>query len=86
MTSLTVEIIGSLAALLTTLCWVPQAIQTIRTRETHDISLSTQAGFALGVLLWLTYGILIGSWPLIVANAVTFALVAVILGLKLKYG
>ncbi|HEY8564996.1 MAG TPA: SemiSWEET transporter [Beijerinckiaceae bacterium] len=86
MTPATVEIIGSAAALLTTLCWVPQAVRTIRTRDTRAISLWTQAIFATGILLWLVYGFLLGSLPLIAANGVSFLLVATILALKIRYG
>ena len=81
-----IEAVGSAAALLTTLCWVPQAVRTIRTRDTRAISLWTQAGFSLGLLLWLIYGLFIGSLPLVLANAVTLALVSIILVMKLRYG
>jgi MtN3 and saliva related transmembrane protein len=81
-----VETVGALAATLTTICWLPQAIRTIRTRETRAISLLTQAIFAMGLALWLVYGIGLGSWPIIVANALTLGLVAMILALKLRYG
>lgn len=81
-----IEIIGSVAAMLTTLCWVPQAVRTIRTRETRAISLWAQLALACGILLWLVYGLLIGSWPLILANMVTFLLVSTILTLKIRYG
>lgn len=81
-----IEILGLVAATLTTLCWLPQAARTIRTRDTRAISLVTQSAFTAGVALWLVYGIAIGSTPLILANAVTFVLVAVILAMKLRYG
>lgn len=81
-----IETLGFLAATLTTLCWIPQAWRTIRTRDTRAISLWTQAIFALGILLWLAYGVLLASWPLIGANAVSFLLVSVILVMKLRYG
>ena len=60
-----IETLGFAAATLTTLCWLPQAVQTIRTRDTRAISLWTQAMFASGIVLWLLYGLLIASWPLI---------------------
>lgn len=82
----TIEILGLSAAMLTTLCWVPQAIRTIRTRDTRAISLITQCAFAAGVFLWLLYGLAIGSTPIILANAVTLVLVTTILALKLRYG
>jgi len=80
------ETIGALAALTTTLCWVPQAVKTIRTRDTSSISIWMQVFFNVGVFLWLVYGILLGSWPLIGANFVTQVLTGTILILKLRYG
>lgn len=80
------EALGFAAASLTTVCWLPQAWRTIRTRDTRAISLWAQALFAAGILLWLIYGLLIMSWPLIGANAVTLCLVLIILSMKLRYG
>ena len=80
------EIIGLLAATLTTACWLPQALKTIRSKDTSGISLVTQVMFTLGVFFWLIYGIHLGNWPLMIANAVTFVLVSIILVLKLKHG
>ena len=81
------ESIGMTAATLTTLCWVPQAVRIIRTRDTRAISLVTQATLAGGVALWLAYGcLLVGSIPLVAANAVTLALVTAILIMKLRFG
>lgn len=80
------EFLGFAAATLTTLCWVPQAVRTIRTRDTRAISLWTQAIFALGIALWLVYGLLLMSWPLIGANAISLCLVGVILAMKLRFG
>lgn len=81
-----VEAIGIVAACLTTFCWLPQAVRTIRTRDTRALSLWTQAAFAAGVFLWLVYGLMVGSTPLIFANAVTLVLASTILTLKLRYG
>ncbi len=81
-----VELTGGAAALLTTFCWVPQAVRTIRLRDTRAISLPAQLAFAAGLALWLVYGFLIVSWPLIGANLISFALVAVIVATKLRYG
>ncbi|MGL4727568.1 MAG: SemiSWEET transporter [Bosea sp. (in: a-proteobacteria)] len=86
MSPATIEIIGMVAAVLTTACWVPQAVRTIRTKETRGISLWAQILLVCGIALWLVYGLLIMSWPLIFANTVTFGLVAIILTLKLRYG
>ena len=77
---------GYAAAALTTVSFVPQAVRTIRTRETQGISLWMYVLFTVGVACWLGYGLLLGSWPMIVANVVTVALAGVILLLKLRYG
>lgn len=82
----TIELIGGAAATITTLCWVPQALKVIRTRETKAISLVMYCMLAIGVALWLVYGLMIHSWPLIGANAVTLVPVLVILGMKLRHG
>lgn len=86
MSTPTIELIGACAATITTLCWVPQAVKVIRTRETAAISLVMYLMLALGVTLWLVYGVMIGSWPLIGANAVTLVPVLSILAMKLRYG
>lgn len=81
-----IEMIGSIAATITTLCWVPQAIKVIRTRDTVALSLVMYLMLAVGISLWLAYGILIGSWPLIGANTVSLLPVLIILSVKLRYG
>lgn len=80
------ELIGYAAALLTTCSFVPQAWLTFRTRDVRGISLGMYSVFTLGVALWLLYGLLMGAWPIVAANAVTLALAATILGMKLRYG
>ncbi len=80
------ELIGYLAATLTTFAFVPQAWQAWRTRDTSGISLPKYALFCTGVALWLVYGLLLGAWPIIVANAITLALSLAILVMKLRYG
>jgi MtN3 and saliva related transmembrane protein len=79
------EAIGSLAALCTTLCWVPQALKIITEKRTEGISLLTQSVFTLGAALWATYGYLLHNRPVLYANVVTLALSVIILVLKLKY-
>ena len=86
MTSLQIELLGGLAALLTTLCWLPQTIRAIRHRDTASLSLVTFGAFSLGIFLWLLYGIMIGSWPVILANVFTLALNLVIVVQKLRHG
>jgi MtN3 and saliva related transmembrane protein len=80
-----VEYIGSLAAVCTTLCWVPQAVKIIREKQTRGISLITQAVFTIGLALWLVYGILLTNWPLMISNAVTLVFALLILILKVRY-
>jgi uncharacterized protein with PQ loop repeat len=55
------KLVGGAAALLTTLCWLPRALKLLRTRETRDLSLLAYVVFSAGILLWLLYGLLIGS-------------------------
>lgn len=85
MHAMTQEWFGYLAAVLTTGSFVPQAVMTIRTRNTSGISLAMYVIFTIGVASWLAYGIAIMSWPMILANAVTLGLAATILALKLRY-
>lgn len=81
-----VETIGALAAILTTLCWVPQALKIVRDRETRAISLPGTLLCVLGVLLWLIYGVAIADPPLIGSSAITFAITGTILALKIRHG
>jgi MtN3 and saliva related transmembrane protein len=80
------ELLGFIAAILTTVCWLPQAFRTLRTKDTRSLSLVTQSALTLGVGLWLVYGILANDAPIIFANGLTFVLVAAILAMKLRYG
>jgi MtN3 and saliva related transmembrane protein len=79
------EIIGYIAAVLTTASFVPQAWHTFRTRDVSGISLGMYSVFTVGVACWLAYGLLIGAWPVVIANAITLALAATILTMKLRY-
>jgi MtN3 and saliva related transmembrane protein len=81
-----VQSIGALAAALTTLCWVPQALKIVRERETRAISLPGTLLSATGILLWLVYGLALADTPLIASSAVTLAITAAILALKIRYG
>ena len=78
--------IGSIAAALTTLSFVPQVWQVLRTRHTHDISLGMYAIFSCGVAMWLVYGIQISSLPIIIANSVTLLLAGTVLVMKIRFG
>ena len=79
------EIVGFAAGTLTTLCWTPQAIKILRSRDARSISLITQVTFVTGCLLWLGYGILIDSASIVLFNIVTVALNLLIIALKLRY-
>ena len=81
-----VDAIGATGAILTTVCWVPQAVKIIRDRDTRAISLSGTMLCTLGVLLWLVYGLAIVDGPLIGSSIVTFAMTATVLVLKIRYG
>jgi MtN3 and saliva related transmembrane protein len=78
-----VDTLGYLAATLTTASFLPQAWLTFRTRDVSGISLAMYSAFTLGIALWLAYGVLIRAWPIVIANAVTFALAVGILLMKL---
>ena len=80
-----IDIIGLLAAFSTTISFLPQAVKTIRTKNTSGISMSMYAVFTAGTLLWLIYGIMLPSFPVALANAITFLLAAVILFYKIRY-
>ncbi len=80
------ELMGYMAATCTTLAFVPQAMKTIKTRDTSGISLWMYVVFTFGIACWFGYGLFLESWPMIVSNAVTFLLSATILGMKLKHG
>jgi MtN3 and saliva related transmembrane protein len=81
----TSELVGYLAASLTTASFVPQAWLTFRTKDVSGISLGMYSVFTVGVALWLVYGLLAGAWPVVVANAVTLSLAIAILAMKLRY-
>ena len=80
-----IEIIGYCAAFLTTIAFLPQTIKSWRTRDLSGVSLGMYSLFTVGVGLWLVYGLIIEKWPLILANAMTFALAFSILLLKLRH-
>ena len=79
------NIIGIVAGILTTSAFLPQVIKTVRTKSTKDISLGMFGVTSTGLALWLTYGILSGAVPVILANAVSLPLCLTILVYKLKY-
>ena len=80
-----IEILGFVAAFLTTASFIPQALKVIKTKHTHDLSLYMYSMFFVGVCLWLVYGIMLKSTPIILANLVTLVFSGIILVMKIKY-
>ncbi|MCL4116129.1 UNVERIFIED_CONTAM: hypothetical protein GTU68_047810 [Idotea baltica] len=80
-----IEILGLVAAVVTTSCFIPQVYKITKEKSTKDISLLMYLIMALGLSLWLIYGISIKSLPVMLANGVTLILVSWIIILKLKY-
>jgi MtN3 and saliva related transmembrane protein len=80
------DLIGMIAGTLTTVAFVPQVWRVWKTRSTRDISLGMYLVFTTGVAFWLAYGLIMGAWPIIIANVVTLALTGTVLGLKLRHG
>ncbi len=80
-----VNAIGLIAAVCTTVAFVPQLIRVWQLRSAREISLTMFLIFSLGTFLWLLYGIFIHSVPVTLANAVTLALSLAILALKLRF-
>lgn len=78
--------IGALAATLTTVAFIPQAWMTWKKRHADGVSLGMYSTFTVGVALWLMYGILIGAWPVIIANTLTLILALFILVMKIRFG
>ena len=80
------DLVGTIAACLTTASFVPQVWLSFKTRDVSGVSLGMYSVFTAGVALWLVYGLLLGAWPIVVANAITLLLALAILGMKLVYG
>lgn len=80
------DLLGIVAGILTTVSFVPQVLKIWSARSAKDISFGMFLLFAVGVALWLVYGVLIQATPIIVANVVTLALVIVIIAMKLRFG
>lgn len=82
----TIDLVGYLAAGLTTAAFFPQVAKVWQSQSTKDLALSTLLSFIAGVSMWLVYGLLVNSAPIILANTVTLGLNLLILRFKLKYG
>lgn len=79
-----IELIGFTAAILTSMAYLPQAAMILRTGVTTGISLTMYGMLTSGKVLWLSYGLLVASYPVIYANAFTMCLAALILGVKAR--
>lgn len=79
------DAVGSVAAFLTTVSFLPQVWQTFRTRDVSGISLGMYSVFTVGIALWLAYGLMLQAWPIVMANAITLLLALSILLMKLLY-
>jgi MtN3 and saliva related transmembrane protein len=79
------EVIGYVAAVCTTISFLPQALKLFKTRDTSAISLKMYSLFTFGVAAWLVFGILQSNWPIIIANGITLILASMILWYKIKY-
>lgn len=86
MTTQTIDWIGFIAAACTTAAFVPQVLLTWRTRDVRGVSLGMYGVFTCGIALWLAYGLMLGSWPITLANAVTLTLSCSILAMRLHFG
>lgn len=80
-----ITLVGFVAGTLTTVAYVPQVIRSWRLKETRDISLTMLVLYAVGVSLWLVYGIGMDSLPIIAANGISLVLILVLLGIKIRY-
>ena len=80
-----VSLVGFGAGTLCTLAYLPQALHSFRTKSVRDLSFAMLLSLNLGLLLWVAYGFLIHSLPLILPNAITFFLAFPLLIMKLRY-
>ena len=85
MFSINIELFGYIAAILTTLAFLPQLIKTLKTKKAEDVSLITLIMFLTGVLSWIIYGYKISSNPILIANIITFILNLFILIFKITF-
>lgn len=79
------NLIGIFAGVLTTISFLPQVVRAARSKSTGDISLGMFVILAVGIFLWFIYGVRIDSFPVILANGVTFVFAIIIVALKIKY-
>jgi len=80
-----IDTVGFVAGALTTAAFIPQVLKSWQTRDLSGVSLRMYSLFTLGVALWLVYGLMVVSWPVIVCNAITLVLAGGVLALKLRH-
>ena len=85
MEKIIIEILGYISATLTTIAFLPQIIKTIQTKSAKDVSMGMFVLFTIGVFLWIIYGVLTRTYPVLIANAVIFCLAFAQIILKIKY-
>ncbi len=79
------DLVGYAAAACTTLAFVPQLLKIRRERSTDDISGGMYVVYIAGLALWLAYGVLVASWPVIIANAATMCFATAVLSMKWRF-
>lgn len=77
--------LGLLAGTLTSIAAIPQVVKTLRTHHARDISIWQPVLLAVGVALWLVYGIMLGNQPLIISNIIPLVCNAWLVVLKLRW-
>jgi len=85
MEKIMIDVLGYISATLTTIAFLPQIIKTVQTKSAKDVSMGMFVLFTIGVFLWIIYGILTRSYPVLIANAVIFCLALAQILLKIKY-
>jgi MtN3 and saliva related transmembrane protein len=85
MSTFWIDILGFVAAVLTTASFLPQAWHTWKTRDVSGISLGMYSAFTVGITLWTVYGFHLGAWPIIISNGVTLVLACGILAMKIRF-
>ncbi|GGC84029.1 SemiSWEET transporter [Undibacterium terreum] len=85
MNAIPADLVGYIAACMTTIAYIPQAWLTWKRKRAEGVSLGMYIILTTGVAMWLAYGVLTNSWPIIIANFITFMLSLFILGMKLRY-
>ena len=84
--SLMLNVIGTAAGLCSMASFVPQIVKIVREREASAVSLRMYMVTVTGFSLWIAYGVMLMSWPIMVTNSVCLVLTATILALRLKFG